>query len=107
MARRRTDSSGSRRVGPVSVEHDRHLEAELREHMPANLFEEAFAGRHVAAANEDGRPLQVLGSAREDGPVDQTLDRLGPHGAVAEHFVRPASRATIRSKTLGWGSLSS
>ena len=36
--------------------------------------EELLAGRHVAATDPDGGVLQVLGSAREDAPVNQVAD---------------------------------
>src|SRR5262249_12392641 len=54
---------------------------------PAHLLQQFFPGGHVAAADEDGRALQVLRAAREDGPVDQVAHLLRLDAAVAENLV--------------------
>jgi hypothetical protein len=54
-----------------------------------HFLQQPFAGRHVAAAEEDRRVLQVLRPAGEDRPVDQPLHLLRLHAAIAEQLVRP------------------
>src|SRR5207248_1475487 len=46
-----------------------------------------LARRHVAAADEQRRALQVRGAAREDGAVNQVAHLLRLDGAVAEEHV--------------------
>ena len=83
------DGGGGGGVGPVGVEQHRHAQAELRQHVLARLGQQLFAGRHVAAADEDRGALQVLRAAREDRPMDQVAHLLRLDAAVAEHLVGP------------------
>ena len=57
------------------------------EHRVLRHREELLAGRHVAAADPDGRVVQVLGSTGEDASMDQIADVGFGDAAVAEDIV--------------------
>ena len=57
--------------------------------MFGHFREELFAGGHVAATDEDRRPVQVLRTARENGPVDQVAHLFRLDVAVTENLVGP------------------
>src|SRR5260370_28802708 len=71
--------------------------------MPANFFQKAFPGRHVAAADEDSRALEVLRAAREDGAMHQIADLLRPDAAITEYLVRPRIDGHYPVKHAGLG----
>ena len=50
-------------------------------------IQRALAGRHISAADEDGRVVEILRTAREDGAVHEIANRVLGHGAVAQHLV--------------------
>ena len=89
MSSRRTDCGGRGGVGAVGVEQDRHSQAELREHVPA---EPPQAGRSPAVTSLPPMKMAVrsrsLGPAREDRAVHQIRICSGRTPAVAEDLVR-------------------
>ena len=46
-----------------------------------------FPGRHLGAADENCRVVQVFGAAREDGAVNEIANRVFGDAAVAHHLV--------------------
>ena len=57
--------------------------------MLLHLVEQTLAGRNVAAADEEGGSLEILGPARENGSMNHGANLIGLHAAEAEHIVGP------------------
>jgi len=55
--------------------------------MPARLGEELLPRTHVVAANKDGRSLEILRAAGENGAMNQVAHLLRPDSAVTENFI--------------------
>jgi hypothetical protein len=82
-----TDGRRGGGVSAVGVEQHGDAQAIGGDHGLDRLGEEAFAGRDIAAADEQGGAFEVARMAREDGTVDQPGDLLGLDAAIAEQLV--------------------
>ena len=51
------------------------------------VFQHRLAGRHVRAADEDGRRGEVGRAPREQGPVNEVANVLRRHATVAEQVL--------------------
>jgi hypothetical protein len=87
MFRSKNDRGRCGGIGAVGVQKRRHLQAELGEHMFADLRQDPFPGPNVATPHENGALAKILRPTCKDGAMHHIADVFRLNGAVAEYFV--------------------
>ena len=99
LGKQRHAGSG-RRIGAVAVQHDGNAKSAVK--LGTHGVQQRFAGGHAGTAQEQCGEALFLGTAREDGALDETANAVRRYVGMPDHVIRAAVHSRLRYQTR-WG----